>query len=97
MIFEIVYWLSTTIVIVGFLFSIRMYKTLGLSPILAMALFLVTALYWHEFDDEISDLLYDVCFVVATAFIITVRFNKSKICYFGDCKSRFGDRRKRWR
>ena len=82
MMYEIIYWISTTVVIVGFLFAIRLYKELGVIPILITGMYMITALWWHEFAGDFSDMLYDISFIVATFCV----FNTQRIAK-NSCKT----------
>lgn len=78
MFFQAIYVVSTTIVVIGFLLSLRFYKHFSLVGVAVMAWLSLTALTWEQLPAEISNMLYDIAFVAVTLCIVKSKFTIKK-------------------
>ena len=78
MLFQVVYILSTTVVVVGFLLSLRFYKSFKLQGVATMAWLTATALLWEQVPLEISNTMYDIAFIAVTLCLAKSKFTIKK-------------------
>ena len=78
MLFQVIYVLSTTVVIVGFLLSLRFYRSFKLPGVATMAWLTATALLWEQVPLEISNLMYDIAFIAVTLCLARSKFTIKK-------------------
>ena len=78
MLFQVVYILSTTVVVVGFLLSLRFYKSFKLQGVATMAWLTATALLWGQVPLEISNTMYDIAFIAVTLCLAKSKFTIKK-------------------
>ena len=78
MLFQVIYVLSTTVVIVGFLLSLRFYRSFKLLGVATMAWLTATALLWEQVPLEISNLMYDIAFIAVTLCLARSKFTIKK-------------------
>ena len=97
--YDVIYWFTTTVIVVSLLFALRHYKRAGKIRIFALAMFAVTALYWeyairiqiwtYDHSLVISDIMYDVCLMTASLCTVYSIVRKRKfLCHREDCKNR---------
>ena len=98
MLFQVVYILSTTVVVVGFLLSLRFYKSFKLQGVATMAWLTATSLLWEQVPLEISNTMYDIAFIAVTLCLAKSKFTIKKHteqwaylttgkCRLHDCKT----------
>ena len=78
MFFQVIYILSTTVVVVGFLLSLRFYKSFKLQGVATMAWLTATALLWEQVPLEISNTMYDIAFIAVTICLAKSKFTIKK-------------------
>jgi len=90
----IIYWVSTTIVIMGWLFSVRHFKEISLFSLIASTLYMVTAVLW-EFQilggsyGALSDAMYDIALAVgAICAVRSFLVKNNNSCIDTKCKKR---------
>lgn len=74
MFFQVLYIISTTVVVIGFLLSLRFYKHFHLQGVATMAWLVITALLWEQVPIEFSDAMYDVAFIAVTICLAKSKF-----------------------
>lgn len=96
-IYDYIYWASTTVVVVTWLFSIRFYKRAGIFRIGVITLYMITALLWYyivgntvnEWVIDISNMLYDLSLLTGALCILKdLVWYKHYTCIIKDCKRR---------
>jgi len=91
---DCIYWVSTTIVIMGWLFSVRHFKEISLFSLIASTVYMVTAVLW-EFQilgggyDMLSDAMYDIALAVgAICAVRSFLVKNNNSCIDRECKNR---------
>ncbi len=74
MFFQVLYTISTTVVVIGFLLSLRFYKHFHLQGAATMAWLVATALVWDQVPTEVSDAMYDVAFIAVSICLAKSKF-----------------------
>ena len=78
MFFQILYVISTTTVVIGFLLSLRFYKHFHLQGVATMAWLTATALLWEQVPLEVSNAMYDIAFIAVTICLAKSKFTIKK-------------------
>ena len=78
MFFQILYVISTTTVVIGFLLSLRFYRSFKLQGVATMAWLTATALLWEQVPLEISNIMYNIAFIAVTICLAKSKFTIKK-------------------
>ena len=78
MFFQVLYIISTTVVVIGFLLSLRFYKNFHLQGVATMAWLVATALLWDVIPQEYSNAMYDIAFIAVTLCLARSKFTIKK-------------------
>ena len=93
MFFQVLYIISTTVVVIGFLLSLRFYKSFHLQGVATMAWLVVTALLWEVIPQEYSNAMYDIAFIAVSIclakskFIIKSQIDHCEFLSTGKCRA----------
>lgn len=93
MFFQVLYIISTTVVVIGFLLSLRFYKHFHLQGVATMAWLVATALLWEQIPIELSNAMYDIAFIAVTSCLAKSKFiikSQTERCEFlatGKCRA----------
>ena len=93
MFFQVLYIISTTVVVIGFLLSLRFYKNFHLQGVATMAWLVATALLWDVIPKEYSNAMYDIAFIAVSIclakskFIIKSQIEKCEFLTTGKCRA----------
>ena len=93
MFFQVLYIISTTVVVIGFLLSLRFYKHFHLQGVATMAWLVATALLWEQVPVEFSNAMYDVAFIsvaiclAKSKFIIKSQTEQCEFLATGKCRT----------
>ena len=93
MFFQILYVISTTTVVIGFLLSLRFYKNFHLQGVATMAWLVATALLWEQIPVEFSNAMYDIAFIAVaiclakSKFIIKCQTERCEFLVTGKCRT----------
>ena len=93
MFFQVLYIIATTVVVIGFLLSLRFYKHFHLQGVATMAWLVATALLWEVVPQEYSNAMYDVAFISVTIclakskFIIKHQIESCEFLTTGKCRT----------
>ena len=93
MFFQVLYIISTTVVVIGFLLSLRFYKNFHLQGVATMAWLVATALLWEVIPQEYSNAMYDIAFIAVTIclakskFIIKSQIDQCELLATGKCRT----------
>ena len=93
MFFQILYVISTTTVVIGFLLSLRFYKHFHLQGVATMAWLVATALLWDQIPVEFSNAMYDIAFIAVaiclakSKFIIKSQIDQCELLATGKCRA----------
>jgi len=90
----IIYWVSTTIVIMCWLFSVRHFKEISIFSLFASTIYMATAVLW-EFQilggsyGTLSDAMYDIALAVgAICAVRSFLVKNNNTCIDRECKNR---------
>ena len=93
MFFQVLYIISTTVVVIGFLLSLRFYKHFHLQGVATMAWLVATALLWEVIPQEYSNAMYNISFIAVTICLAKSKFiikSQTEQCEFlatGKCRA----------
>ena len=93
MFFQVLYIISTTVVVIGFLLSLRFYKNFHLQGVATMAWLVATALLWEVIPQEYSNAMYDIAFIAVSICLAKSKFiikSQTEQCEFlatGKCRA----------
>lgn len=93
MFFQVLYIISTTVVVIGFLLSLRFYKNFRLQGVATMAWLVATALLWEVIPQEYSNAMYDIALIAVSICLAKSKFiikSQTEQCAFlatGKCRA----------
>ena len=93
MFFQVLYIIATTVVVIGFLLSLRFYKHFHLQGVATMAWLVATALLWEVIPQEYSIAMYNISFIAVTIclakskFIIKHQIESCEFLLTGKCRT----------
>ena len=93
MFFQVLYIIATTVVVIGFLLSLRFYKHFHLQGVTTMAWLVATALLWEVIPQEYSYAMYNISFISVTIclakskFIIKHQIENYEFLLTGKCRT----------
>ena len=91
MLLDIIYDVSTSFALAGFLFSLRFYSHFNFAGVATLGFMLLTALLWGHIPNDYSKAMYDISFLLVVICIIRSKIQihkQAKICKYlatGEC------------